>query len=99
MATEETPETSAARELRPPNSSRALSEPKRPEVPAERHGPAAQMARLARLARARGYLWTAFYNLYAASIVEGDTTAGFQLAEVLTVLRPRQPRPATADPP
>jgi SAM-dependent methyltransferase len=49
---------------------------------------AARMAKLARLARARGFLWTAFYNLYAAAVVEGDNDAGFQLAEVLLGLRP-----------
>jgi hypothetical protein len=46
------------------------------------------MAKLARLAHARGYLWTAFYNLYAAAVVEGDREAGFRLAEVLIELHP-----------
>jgi len=55
--------------------------------------PAARMAKLARLARARGFLWTAFYNLYAAAVIEGDKEAGFQLADVLIALRPTQVLP------
>jgi SAM-dependent methyltransferase len=51
------------------------------------------MAKLARLARARGFHWTAFYNLYAAAVVESDKDSGFQLADVLGLLRPTHPLP------
>jgi SAM-dependent methyltransferase len=57
----------------------------------KRTTPAARMVQLARLARARGHLWTAFYNLYAAAVVEGDPGAGRQLAEVLNSLHAAQP--------
>ncbi|HYS11810.1 MAG TPA: class I SAM-dependent methyltransferase, partial [Burkholderiaceae bacterium] len=59
----------------------------------KRATPAARMAKLARLARARGFLWTAFYNLYAAAVIEGDQEAGFQLADVLIAFRPSEVLP------
>src|SRR5262249_17686273 len=39
------------------------------------------------------FLWTAFYNLYAAAVIEGDPGAGYQLAEVLIALRPTHALP------
>lgn len=54
--------------------------------------PATRMAKLARLASARGYVWTAFYNLYAAAVADGDADAGYQLADVLASLHPTHAR-------
>lgn len=62
-----------------------------PEPAAKRPAATAKRMQLARLARARGHLWTAFYNLYAAALAEGDSGAGWQLAEVLNALNPARP--------
>lgn len=95
MATEQTPETTnaTAGALRNPDIAPALVDQREAEDAPKRASPAERMAKLARLARARGFLWTAFYNLYAAAIIEGDRGAGFQLAEVLIALRPRHALP------
>ena len=54
---------------------------------------AEQAARLALLARARGFPWTAFYYLFSAAVAAGDRNAGFRLAEVLLALRPTHALP------
>jgi len=72
---------------------RTVPEKKAKAVADKRVTPASRMAKLARSASARGFMWTAFYNLYAAAVVEGDKPAGFQLADVLIALRPTHPLP------
>ena len=90
MATGETRETTneTAGGHREPDTAPASLAQREADGAAKRASAAARMAKLARVARGRGFLWTAFYNLYAAAIIEGDPQAGFQLAEVLSALRP-----------
>ena len=68
-----------------------------PERAPKKVTPVTRMVQLARLARARGHLWTAFYNLYAAAVVENDAEAGRQLAEVLMSLHAAQPMAEVAE--